>query len=349
MKNEHWMVTLQKIFYPFLAVIGIPSNVLTLLIFWKRDCGLSSSCRCYMIAMSIADTMVIIHITILELILQYFTAEPFWSRAPWCMIRDVLNYGAYNSSVWLVVCFTIERFIAIRTLWRKSKLCTKKCTLWVICSVFILSHLFSTPYFWANESKLLNGTGSFKCVYKTNQTRLYVESLVWFQNTLVYILPSIIIFTLNAIVLRQICHSNQIHCEGQDGRSLRRCPTIRKQRMKSVVLLVTVSLTFIYLCTTRFVTQIIIKTIHYEIERNDYNKNINVAADIGTMLDLTNTAVNMYLYACTQSRFRKELLQMLKKMVIPCRTSTLHTNIAVIFHISSRKPCKPQNMVSDKA
>ncbi|XP_077340715.1 putative G-protein coupled receptor 139 [Lithobates pipiens] len=347
MKNEHWMVTLQKFFYPFLAVIGIPSNVLTLLIFWKRDCGLSPSCRCYMIAMSIADTMVLIHIVILELILQNFTTEPFWSRAPWCMIRDVLSFGAYNSSVWLVVCFTIERFIAIRTLWRKSRLCTKKITLYVIWSVFILSHFFSIPYYWANESKIINGTGSFKCVYHTGRSRLYVESLVWFQNTLVYILPYLIIFTLNALALRKICHSNKIHCEGQDSRSSRRFPHIKKHRVKSVVLLVTISSTFVYLCTTRFVTQIIIKTMHYKIERKDYSKIINVAADIGTMLDLTNTAINMYLYACTQSRFRKELQEVVKLRANPCRTGILHSNIPVIFQISSRKLCcRPQNMVS---
>ncbi|XP_072255204.1 probable G-protein coupled receptor 139 [Pyxicephalus adspersus] len=339
MRNEHWMVTLQKTFYPLLAVIGIPSNVLTLLIFWKRDCGLSPSCRCYMVAMSIADTMVLIHIVILELILQNFTPEPFWSRAPWCMIRDVLSYGAYNSSVWLVVCFTFERFIAARTLWRKSKLNTKKCTLYVIGSVFTLSHLFSVPYFWANESKLVNETGRYICIYNTKRPKLYVESLVWFQNILVYILPYIIIFTLNAFVLRKICHRSKVHCE--DGSNF------RKQRMKSVVLLLTVSLSFVHLCTTRFVTQIIIKTMHYTIERKDYNQSINIAADIGTMLDLTNTAVNMYLYACTQSRFRKELLQMVKMVVKPCKTDILHTNLPAIFHISSRKRCcNPQNMIS---
>lgn len=324
----------------------LTANVLTLLIYWRRDCGLSPSCRCYMIAMCIADTMVLIHIVILEFILQYFTTEPFWSRVPWCMIRDVLSYGAYNSSVWLVVCFTIERFIAVRTLLRKSKFCTKKCALCVIGCVFILSHLFSVPYYWANESKLLNGTGRWKCVYNANRTRLYVESLVWFQNTLVYILPYIIIFTLNAFVLSRICQSNQIHCEGKNIRSLRRFPQI-KQRMKSVVLLLAVSLTFVNLCTTRFVTQIIIKTMHYKIERSDYNLIINIAADIGTMLDLTNTAINMYLYACTQYRFRKELLHILKMVVNPCRIDIQHTNIALIFHISSRKVYgKPQNMFS---
>ncbi|KAM9320241.1 putative G-protein coupled receptor 139 [Gastrophryne carolinensis] len=319
--NEHWMVTLQKIFYPFLAVIGIPSNILTIVIFWKRDCGLSPSCRCYMMAISIADTLVILHIVILEQILKYFTPEPFWSRAPWCMIRDVLSYGAYNSSVWLVVSFTTERFLSVWVLHLKAKICTRKCALYVIGCVFTCSHLLSIPYYWANESRQLNQNGSFICVYNIQLPEHYVESLVWFQNSLVYAVPYIIIFTLNGLILKQIVHSNKVHCDvQQDSRSIQRIIHKNKQKLKSVLLLVTISMTFTCLCTTRFVTQIIIKTMHYNITRQDYSQSINVAADIGTMLDLSNTAVNMYLYVCTQSRFRKEILQMvinMSKTLIP--------------------------------
>ncbi|MEE6509537.1 hypothetical protein FKM82_026814 [Ascaphus truei] len=287
MNDEHWMIRLQKIFYPLLATIGIPSNVITFMIFWTRDCALSPSCRCYMMAISVADTLVLFHIIIVEMILQYYTAEPFWCRIPWCMIRDVFSYGAYNSSIWLVVCFTIERFIAIKTHQLKPKMCSKKCTVYVIASVFICSHLISIPYFWSNESQQLNGTERFICTYNTQLPSIYIEGL--------------------------------------------------RQKLKSVVLLVTVSITFAYLCITRFVTQIIIKTLHYKIDRKDYTKSINIAADIGTMLDLTNAAINMYLYACTQSRFRKELLSVVKA-INPCKNyKQRKKNIAVIFQISYGK------------
>ncbi|XP_075469463.1 putative G-protein coupled receptor 139 [Ascaphus truei] len=338
MNDEHWMIRLQKIFYPLLATIGIPSNVITFMIFWTRDCALSPSCRCYMMAISVADTLVLLHIIIVEMILQYYTAEPFWCRTPWCMIRDVFSYGAYNSSIWLVVCFTIERFIAIKTHQLKPKMCSKKCTVYVIASVFICSHLISIPYFWSNESQQLNGTERFICTYNTQLPSIYIEGLVWFQTTLVYIIPYIIIFTLNGLILRQICRSNKVHSELQRNcKSFSSFTRLKRQKLKSVVLLVTVSITFAYLCITRFVTQIIIKTLHYKIDRKDYSKSINIAADIGTMLDLTNAAINMYLYACTQSRFRKELLSVVKA-INPCKNDKQRKkNIAVIFQISYGK------------
>lgn len=289
-----------------------------------------------MMAIAVADTMVLIQIVILELILKYHSVDPFWSREPWCMVRDVLTYGAYNTSVWLIVCFTIERFVAIRAVCVKPKMCTRKYTLSLIVAVFFCSHLLSVPYFWSNESKPLNGTNGFICVYSTRLPKLYVDGLVWFQNTLVYIIPFIIIFTLNGFILKQICQSNKVHSEMQQNRkSFSAFVMVKKQRLKSMVLLVTISMTFSYLCTPRFVTQILIKTMHYEIDRGDYNKSINIAADIGTMLDLTNTAVNMYLYACTQSRFRKEILQLAKSFVIPCKYDKLQTNIPVISRVLS--------------
>ncbi|XP_071989619.1 probable G-protein coupled receptor 139 [Engystomops pustulosus] len=287
-------------------------------------------------AMAVVDTMVLIQIVILEIILKYYTLEPFWSREPWCMIRDVLSYGVYNTSVWLVVCFTIERFVAIRAVCVKPKMCTRRYTLYQIMAVFFCSHLLSIPYFWSNESKPLNETKGFICVYNVRLEKHYVDGLVWFQYTFVYVIPFIIIFTLNGLILKQICQSNKVHNAMQPNRkSFSAFVMVKKQRLKSMVLLVTVSMTFSYLCTTRFVTQILIKTMHYEIDRGDYNKSINIVADIGTMLDLSNTAVNMYLYACTQSRFRKEIIQLAKTLIIPCKHERLQTNIPVISHILS--------------
>ncbi|XP_066457670.1 probable G-protein coupled receptor 139 [Eleutherodactylus coqui] len=335
MKNEHWLITLQKVFYPVLAIIGIPSNLLTFLIFWRRNCGLSPSCRCYMMAIAVADTMVLIQIVILELILKVYTEEPFWSRKPWCMIRDVLTYGSYNTSVWLVVCFTIERFVAIRAVRVKPKICTKKYTLSLIVAVFFCAHLLAIPYIWSNESKPMNGTNRFKCVYNAELPKRHVDGMVWFQYTLVYIIPLVIIYTLNGFILKQICESNKVHGEMRQKRqSFSAFVMVKNQRLKSVVLLVSISMTFSYLCTTRFVTQILIKTVHYDIDRNDYSKGINIAADIGTMLDLTNAAVNMYLYACTQSRFREEIIQLIKS-INPHKHDGLQTKIPVVSRMLS--------------
>ncbi|TFK00658.1 transient receptor potential cation channel subfamily V member 6-like [Platysternon megacephalum] len=181
-------------------------------------------------------------------------------------------------------------------------------------------------------SERVNGTGRAVCKFNPDLPNSYVEGLVWFQTSLVNIVPYIIIFTLNSLTLRQIVLSNKVHCVMAGGLHRVNSGTqFRYQKKKSILLLVTVSMMFAYLGATRFVTQIILRTCHYDIERQDYSKAINIAVDLGTMLELTNSAVNMYLYACTQTAFRRELVHCLKALLSPCKAQRTHPS--AIFQV----------------
>uniref|UniRef100_A0A8C0HF85 G-protein coupled receptors family 1 profile domain-containing protein n=1 Tax=Chelonoidis abingdonii TaxID=106734 RepID=A0A8C0HF85_CHEAB len=257
------------------AGMSLSANIMTFVIFWRRDCLISASSRYHLMAMSLADTVVLILIVLIEMILKCYSTELFWYRDPWCTLRDVFNYGAVNASVWLVVSFTVERFVTINTFKLKAKLCSPRRTLYTIALVNICSYLVAIPYYWSNRSERVNGTG----------------------------------LTLRQIILRL----HRVNSGAQ----------FRYQKKKSICLLVTVSMMFAYLGATRFVTQIILRTCHYDIERQDYSKAINIAVDLGTMLELINSAVNMYLYACTQTAFRRELVHCLKALLFPYKAQRM--------------------------
>uniref|UniRef100_A0A3Q3B0Y4 G-protein coupled receptors family 1 profile domain-containing protein n=1 Tax=Kryptolebias marmoratus TaxID=37003 RepID=A0A3Q3B0Y4_KRYMA len=346
----HWMVTLQQVFYPALAAVGIPceysaskswscwvikrligrlsfrnrnncnrisfsrhkmalliyvlpsANTITFLIIWRRNCMLSMSSAFYLMAISVADNLVLTFIVVLELSLKYHQQEPYWSHEPWCNLRDVFNYGAYNASTWLVVLFTAERFISIHTWKIKAKLCTPRCAIWTILITFVFSHLSATPYYWSNAS--IREDNLTSCVYKPELQIQFVHTLVWFQTLQAYVFPFLVIVTLNGLTLRLISLSSRVQA-----------PLLRSRSRKSVVLLVTVSMSFVLLSVTRAITQIILRTTDmYTLDRDDYDRTINVAADIGTMLCLSNAAANMYLYVCTQSRFRQEFLAWVRQL-----------------------------------
>ncbi|KAM6977815.1 putative G-protein coupled receptor 139 [Aplochiton taeniatus] len=321
-QEEHWMITLQQVFYPVLATVGIPSNIITFLIFWKRNCLLSKSSTFYLMAISLADTLVLVLIVVLELVVKYYQREPFWSLQPWCGLREVFNYGAYNASTWLVVVFTAERFLAIHLCRIKTKLCTSKRAFLIIGGIFLLSNLLAIPYYWSNVS-VSYGVSSknqtkWRCIY-TRKGPHFVHALVWTQTMLVYVLPFLSILTLNGLTLRQIFLSNRIHATAELTPGYFKVkPLMLSRKRKSVVLLVTVSMSFVLLSITRSITQIILRTTHIDgIDRNNYNLQINVAADIGTMLSLSNAAVNMYLYACTQAKFRQEFISCFTHIFFP--------------------------------
>lgn len=280
---------------------------------------LSRSSTFYLMAMAVADNLVLIFIVILELSVKYHQQEPFWSYDPWCSLRDIFNYGAYNASTWLVVVFTVERFVAIHTWKMKTKICTPRCSAWTITAVFFFSHLSAIPYYWSNASVYVNNQTS--CVYDTEVPLLFIHSLVWFQTLQAYIIPFLIILTLNGLTLRLISLNNRVHVTSDlTSRVNKVTPLLRSRKRKSVVLLVTVSMTFLLLSVTRAVTQIILRTTHmYTFDRDDYSLQINIAADTGTMLSLSNAAANMYLYVCTQSKFRQQFLACLRQASSYCK------------------------------
>lgn len=296
------------------------ANTITFLIILRRNCMLSKSSTFYLMAISVADNLVLIFIVILELSLKYHQQEPFWSYEPWCNLRDIFTYGAYNASTWLVVVFTVERFIAIHTWKMKTKICTPKYAAWTIMAVFFFSHLFSIPYYWSNAS--IHNNNQTRCIYNQEAPPYFIRTLVWLQTFQAYIFPFLIILTLNGLTLRLISLSNRVHVTADlTSRINKVMPLLRSRKRKSVVLLVTVSMSFVLLSVPRAITQIILRTTHmYTLDRNDYNLGINVAADAGTMLCLSNAAANMYLYVCTQSKFRQEFFACVQQMSFSCKT-----------------------------
>ncbi|XP_073325801.1 probable G-protein coupled receptor 139 [Pagrus major] len=305
---------------PLLTQIYSSANTITFLIILRRNCMLSKSSTFYLMAMSVADNLVLLFIVVLELSVKYHQQEPFWSYEPWCSLRDIFNYGAYNASTWLVVVFTVERFISIHTWKVKTKICTQRCAAWTITAVFLLSHLCAIPYFWSNASVYTNN--QTRCIYRPEAPSRFIHTLVWFQTLQAYIFPFLIILTVNWLTLRLISLSNRVHITADlTSRVNKVMPLLRSRKRKSVVLLVTVSMSFVLLSVTRAITQIILRTTHmYTLDRNDYNIKINIAADAGTMLSLSNAAANMYLYVCTQSKFRQEFSACARQVSFCCKT-----------------------------
>lgn len=301
----------------FLCLVA---NIMSFMIFWRCKCMFSKSSTFYLMAISIADTAVLLFIVVLELSIKYLTVEPFWSQEPWCSLRDIFAYGASNTSTWLVVAFTAERFLSITTSSLRKQFGFPRGTLWTICIIFALGHLLAVPYYWAYISMFNEDLQRWVCIYKPNATMQYRLTIVSMQTLVSHILPFVIIGVLNGLTLHQISLINRVHINCKSDQKV--TPLLRSRMRKSVVLLVTISMTFVLLTITRSITQIILRTKDLALNRDDYSLSINVAADIGTMVSLSNAAINMYLYACTQTKFRQEVITCVKYSMWRCCLST---------------------------
>ncbi|XP_038638459.1 probable G-protein coupled receptor 139 [Scyliorhinus canicula] len=122
---DDWSITLsdrilfsvcivQHFYYPILAIVGVPANLLTIVTLKRRNCGLSKCVTCYLVAMAAADLLVIILDLILRHIPIIFDEQfTFLQSIHVCNIHAVLLYAANDCSVWFTVTFTFDRFVAI--------------------------------------------------------------------------------------------------------------------------------------------------------------------------------------------------------------------------------------------
>uniref|UniRef100_UPI00398F68F9 probable G-protein coupled receptor 139 n=1 Tax=Pristiophorus japonicus TaxID=55135 RepID=UPI00398F68F9 len=295
------------IYYPLLAVVGVPVNVVTIVILSRGKCGLSKCVTRYLVAMAAADLLVII----LDLILRhipivYWLHFYFLFSLPVCNIHAVLVYAATNCSVWFTVTFTFDRFVAICCQKLKTKYCTEKTAAVVLGTVTVMSCLIDIFWYFMLSDKYQLFNNPWFC---STQSRL-MRSKVWGTiEFLHYILtpcvPFVVIVLLNALTIRYILVSSR-------ARSRLRCPSNvesprdpeMESRRKSIILLLLISGNFILLWSVHMVHSLwgslrwfTAWLIYLPVYVREF----------GFMLQLLSCCTNTVIYCVTQTKFKEQL------------------------------------------
>ncbi|XP_059509236.1 probable G-protein coupled receptor 139 isoform X1 [Stegostoma tigrinum] len=298
---------MQFIYYPILAIIAVPANIITIVILSQEKCGLSRCVSHYLVAMAIADLLV----TIFDLILRhipfvYLEGHHFLEGIPVCNIHAVLLYAATDCSVWFTVTFTFDRFVAICCPNLRSKYCKVKTAAVVLATVTGLSCLKNI--FW----------------YFLFTHRYYVRSRPWFcwvKNVLKfspiwgaiefchYILTPgvafIPILLLNVLTVRHIAVTSRSRrrLHHQSNRKSTKDPEM-KSRKNSIILLFLISGNFILLWSVSMVYSINwrMKLLGYELVYLPL-----YVMELGYLLQMLSCCTNTVIYVITHPKFREHL------------------------------------------
>ncbi|XP_067864727.1 probable G-protein coupled receptor 139 [Heterodontus francisci] len=304
---------IKEIYYPLLATFGVPANLLTIVTLCKGKCGLSKCISFYMVAMAAADLLVLIFHVIVKHIFSYHFPQFFLSYTAVCKLIVYLNCITLDTSVWLTVSFTFDRFIAICCVKLKTKYCTGRNAASVITAITVLLCLSDIPFWFAYEQERIINNVSWGC-------RSRVEFVLspagvafsWFQSILLPWLPFVLILVFNCLTVRRILVANRARKRlrahnGENGSD----PQIGT-RKTSIVLLFMISGSFILLWLTAavsFVTTGLTNTAHF---RGDYAAPAYIATESGYLLMYLSSCTNTCIYAATQTKFRKELMKVVK-------------------------------------
>ncbi|XP_076024077.1 putative G-protein coupled receptor 139 [Genypterus blacodes] len=352
--SVHVFVTVQKIYYPLLCIMGIPANLFTFYMIRFRKCGMSEAAMVYLSCLAVVDTFYLLWVILLDLTLTFWVPQPFWHSYPWCSIMGFLQYGALYSSSWIVVVFTIERHLVLRSTVAKQHFSQARVTKLTCLGVVLVSHLASVPLGWINHVTPVNRTVDGqtltlrRCHYRDET---YSTVIVWVTTFLSGGVPIVLVIIYNYLIGYHLCRASNLFTKeerrvmrGRGGRGVLR---------RTILLLSTVSAAFVLLSLPRFVTYCILRT-EYNTEnfnRDNYGLAINVAGDLANMLQNLNSTTNFLLYCVVSRRFRQELL-----LVLRCRARTreagsllTHTTVKVFTVAAQDRRSQVRGQTSTKA
>ncbi|KAJ0026743.1 hypothetical protein NQD34_017743 [Periophthalmus magnuspinnatus] len=307
------LVAVQKVYYPLLCSVGIPANLFTFYMICFHKCGMSESAMVYLSCLAIVDTFYLVWVILIDLTLTFWVLQPFWHSHPWCGILSFLQYGSLYSSSWIVVVFTIERFLVLRSTRAKQHFSKAGLTKLMCVGIVLASHLVSVPMAWINFVSTVNFTTNGmnvslpRCHYRD---ATYSTVIVWITTFLSGGVPIVLVIIFNYLIGYHLSRASNLFTKEErrvmQGRS-------RGVLRRTLLLLCTVSVAFVVLSLPRFVTYCILRTKYNEedFNRNNYSIPINVAGDVANMLQNLNSTTNFLLYCMVSRRFRREMVSAL--------------------------------------
>ncbi|XP_067887119.1 probable G-protein coupled receptor 139 [Heterodontus francisci] len=298
---------IELIYYPILAAISIPVNLVAIVILSRGKCGLSKCITRYLVAMAAADLMVVIvHVILHRINLMHFPVS-FLFITPVCAINVVASIGALDCSVWFTVTFTFDRFVAICCQKLQSKYCTEKTATVVIATVFVVSFLKSIPFYYSGEPVVIIDNVPWYCV----PTADYLTSPLWrayecIGSIITPLLPFLLILLFNALTVRHIIMANRVRSGLRNNSENQNDPEV-KNRRKSMILLFAISANFILLWMTNVVHTLNWQVVNFYYTDKYYSNPIYITQQVGFMLKLLSSCTNTCIYGLTQRKFREEL------------------------------------------
>ncbi|XP_067864734.1 probable G-protein coupled receptor 139 [Heterodontus francisci] len=309
------ILLMKDIYYPIVAALGVLVNLVAIVILSRRNCGLSNCISVYMVAMATADLLVMIINVMVYRIFSYHFPFSFLSYTPVCRVILYMTAINFDLSVWFTVFFTFDRFVAVCFQKFKTRYCTARTAGVVTAVICCLSFLKNILFLFAYEPEQIINNVQWGC----RASVAFFSSplgiaLVWFHSTWLVWLPFTLIVSFNCSTIGRILVANRIRRKLRGNKSENLSDSEMENRRKSIILLFTVSGSFILLWLTvavSFVSTRLTDTNYYQGDRTAPGY---IAYETGTCLKFLSCIQNPCIYIATQRKFREELKNVLKSL-----------------------------------
>ncbi|XP_072345190.1 probable G-protein coupled receptor 139 [Scyliorhinus torazame] len=294
------------VFYHTLAVLGIPANLVTLMILRLKDCGLCKRTTIYLVAMVSADLLVLIFLVLINHILAPRVPQAFYLNSLVYGLNSIMSVAVTNCSVWLTVSFTFDRFVAICCQSFKIRYCAPKSAALIVGAIYLGTYLRSIPNFFTNVHYYDHEELETKTRNADNTDSIHAwRVFYWVKLILNPLVPYFAVILLNLLTVRHVLAASEVRRAFRGDGQSSGDPEMQNRR-KALVLLTAASASFILLWMPT-IGLFLFSRITATYSFHDFKEPVAVIHELADMLSTLNCCTSTCMYALTQSKFRAEL------------------------------------------
>ena len=260
-----------------------------------------------LMALAVADTLNLFFV-LLSLYLQenfYINLE---ETTMGCKINRYLKFIFGYYANWLIIVFTIFRVIAVYLPHKVNIYCTRKRAYTAVVSTFAVCctvHLDSLVHIDVITSKERT-----RCWFEGSRYIYYTYHFRWVLLVFMSLLPFACLLVGNCMIIYKIVKYN-VERKRMSHRNHSN-NSVGKDSQSMTAMLISISLLFFVSQTPAVVTSILRNSLSNEPRSKEYLMTFNVVSSFCKLLRLFNNVLNFFCYCISGTRFREELVLMLK-------------------------------------
>lgn len=219
-----------------------------------------------------------------------------------CKVHNFTEHVCYLMSSWIVLCMTMERFIAVNYPFKKEFFCKPRNAVTIILVVFAFisySQIFRLIVIEKSKTDL-------SCVSAEKYRHIYVAMHVYmYQLVLQFFFPALLILICNLSVLSKIRRMRQMVAKQGDTHSRH----AYAKRSKTTFMLLAISFTFVLALFPSVFVSLLMHILVYTnaaLAQTLIYQLFNVK-DLLELISEVNYAINFYIYVLSGAQFRYEL------------------------------------------
>ena len=198
---------------PTICIFGIMCNVLNLLVLTRPQ--LKESPYTYLLGLAVSDLSTLVMVFIRTVISTRLGKGVYGWQVFNAFIFLPFGNTFANSSIWITVFLTIERWISVKLPLKAKKICTKQLARQIIGGIVTVIFVFNIPRFFCRRIVQTSVNDSFEYSVvssKFEQSYLY-EIISWTHIICILVIPCLILTLLNTCLLYVVYKANRNRAE----------------------------------------------------------------------------------------------------------------------------------------